>query len=87
MLFPGTRGARNGPGPGIPPEAADWEGPLAWEGLEGEVVRREQARVLVPTLGVEESGLVSSGPQYSMPQFPHLGEGLACGSTWHTLNA
>lgn len=28
-------GARNGPGPGIPPEAADWEGPLAWEGLEG----------------------------------------------------
>lgn len=34
-------------------------------------------RCRVPTPGVEESGFVRSGPLNSVPQFLHLGEGMA----------
>lgn len=36
-----------------------------------------QVKVSSSYSGVDKAGLVSSGPLYSVPQFPLLGEGLS----------
>ena len=59
----------------LQPEAANWEGPLAWERLKGQGARRAQDRASCSySRGWERLALLVQDPHALCPSFPIWGK-------------